>query len=136
MGLRSSCRTCQHITNGMAFAFKQMGFCLLNYIDDMAGAAQPLVGPKASEAPSDLLISLGLAESVDKVGIPSTGMICLGIHFDTVEGSLTVTPDKLADIKQILLQSLEKDKPSRKEVQSIIGSLNFSAAFMSSCLVC
>ena len=38
MGLRSSCQACQRVTNGVSFAFTRLGYSLVNYIDDLAGA--------------------------------------------------------------------------------------------------
>ena len=128
MGLRSACQGCQRTTNAVAFAFQKRGFKLVNYIDDLAGAEVPDRASAAFDELGELLGCLGLAESVDKACSPSTVMIFLGIEFNTVEGTLEIPPEKLREIRSLLLQWSTKREATKLEVQSLVGSLNFLAA--------
>ena len=38
MGMRSSSRICQRVTNAISFIMFQLGVQILNYLDDLAGA--------------------------------------------------------------------------------------------------
>ena len=128
MGLRSACQACQRTTNGVAYAAERMGHCIVNYIDDLAGAEIPILSDFAFNDLADLLSSLGLIEAHDKACPPSTVMNFLGIEFDTVAETLTIPPQKLTEIKELLVNWSGKTKATKKEVQSLVGSLNFLAA--------
>ena len=112
----------------MAFAFSKVGFRVVNYIDDIAGAEHASKATLAFESLAALLSCLGLKESVDKACPPSTSMPFLGIVFDTVAGTLTIPQSKLDEILCLLQEWLGRTRASKKEVQSVIGSLNFLAA--------
>lgn len=128
MGLRSACQACQRVTDGVVFIFEEMGYCLVNYIDDLAAAEVPHRAQEAFEALGGLLADLGLKESVNKACPPSTTMMFLGICLDTLEGTLTIPQDKLQEIGRVLEEWTHKRSATRKEVQSLVGSLNFMAA--------
>lgn len=38
MELRSAAQMCQRVTTGIAFFFEEMGYRLVNYLDDLGGA--------------------------------------------------------------------------------------------------
>ena len=127
MGMRSSCQACQRVTNAVAYAFRSSGHDIVNYIDDLAGEVSPSLAPVAFQLLGDLLHDLGLLESKEKACAPATSMEFLGIRFDTDAGTLTIPPDKLLDIKSLLVNWSNKVHASKHEVQSIVGSLNFLA---------
>lgn len=128
MGMRSACQACQRMTNGVSYAMSQMGYNCVNYIDDLAGAGGLEGAWSAYYALQDLLLSLGLVESLDKAQPPSTSMVFLGILFNTVSGTLEIPVDKMVEIEQVLAIWEGKEYASRKEVQSLIGKLQFAAA--------
>lgn len=128
MGLRTSCQACQRVTSAVSYAFSKMGRKLVNYIDDLAGAE---IGSSAVEAFDDLgalLNDLGLEESATKACSPNTRMVFLGIEFDTIQGTLTIPPAKLAEVKQLLTEWDNKQVASKRDIQSLVGSLNFLSA--------
>ena len=128
MGLRSACQACQRVTNGVAFAFCKWGYSVVNYIDDFAGAEVRDRAPEAYHSLGVLLDDLGLDESKDKACSPSTSMSFLGVLFDTVDGTLSVTNERLKEILALLEVWKKKQVASKTEVQSLIGKLNFVAA--------
>ena len=74
-----------------------------------------------------LLKDLGVGEAEHKAVPPSTHMIFLGVMIDTVDMTISVPPDKYQDIHTVLQRWRSKFTASRKEVQSIIGTLQFAA---------
>ena len=125
MGLKSAAYICQQVTNSVTHILSKQGFHIVNYLDDFAGAEQPGGASRAFEALGHLLQELGLQEASDKACPPATVMTFLGIGFDTDNMSLFITQDRLTQIKQELHEWLNKHKASKREVQSIIGKLNF-----------
>ncbi|CAC5399094.1 unnamed protein product [Mytilus coruscus] len=75
-----------------------------------------------------VLDSCGLEESVEKASSPSHRMSFLGVWFDTEKMTMEVTPDRLVEIFDLVSFWLNKDTASLKEVQSLIGKLNFIAS--------
>jgi len=88
MGLRSACQACQRVTNGVAYAFRQEGYAIVNYIDDFAGAEVTDRAQGAYDRLGSLLSELGLSESKAKACPPSTSMSFLGVLFDSGAGTL------------------------------------------------
>ena len=70
--------------------------------------------------------NIGLVESAEKAGAPSTKMVFLGIELDTVAQTLEITSDRMSEIREILLEWEHKTVASKKEVQSLIGKLQFA----------
>ncbi|CAC5397009.1 unnamed protein product [Mytilus coruscus] len=83
MGLRSAAHICQRVTNAVAFMFRQMGFDIVNYLDDFCGVESVDRADKAYIELKRLLDSCGLEESFHKAVYPSTRMEFLGIICDT-----------------------------------------------------
>ena len=55
-------------------------------------------------------------------------MIFIGVLFNTVKMTIEVTPERLNEINSLLNTWLNKDTASLKEIQSLLGKLNFTAA--------
>ena len=68
----------------------------------------------------------GLEESVEKACHPSTRMVFIGVLFDSEALSLFVTKERLTEIK-LLVYWLSFETATLKQLQSLIGELNFVA---------
>ena len=66
----------------------------------------------------------------DKLVPPTTRMEFLGVMFDSSTMTMEVTPDRLKEIRAELQGWLTKQTALRKEVESLIGKLQF----MSKCV--
>lgn len=78
-----------------------------------------------------LLQALELHESSHKACPPSTRVTCLGVLFDTINFTMSVTPDRLLELQTDLLPKwLTKKSATKTELQSLIGKL----AFVSKCV--
>ncbi len=98
-----------------------------NYLDDFGGAE---VWEKAEEAivsSGTVIKDSGLEESVVKACGPDSTMVFLRIQFDTVKLTLSVTHEKLVEIIALLKKWELKSSATKKQVQQLIGKLNFVA---------
>ena len=128
MGLRSVFFICQKITSSVRFMFNNLGFALLNYLDDFAGAETPHRSREAYTALGDLLKKCGLRECPDKSCEPSTVLLFLGLLYDTVNLTISTDNQRLEEIGCLLQEWDIKTEASLREVQSLVGKLNFVAS--------
>ena len=126
-GLRSAAMACQRITNSVSYIHKINGFDICNYLDDFAGAELCDKAQQASNSLSNTLEHLGLEEALDKCCSPSNVMTFLGILFDTKQMIIQVTDDRLQEIHELLSVWINKRSANKKQLQSLIGKLQFVA---------
>ena len=74
----------------------------------------------------DLARQLGLPLAEEKTEGPSTSLTFLGIELDTIRQASRLPDDKLADLKCRILKILQKKKVTLRELQQIVGHLNFA----------
>ena len=131
-GSRSAAGCCQRTTSSLIFIFNSMhpDNAAVNYLDDLAGAEIWENGRafQAFDQLGEVLHLAGIQEALPKACGPSTQMIFLGVQFDTVTLTLSVTPARLEEIKLLLSTWLSKVVATKNEFQSIVGKLNFIAA--------
>lgn len=126
-GLRSSAMICQRITSSITYICNILHICIVNYLDDLAGADTPEKAWASFTELGKVLLYGGLDESLEKACFPSTEMVFIGVLFNTETMTLKVTPERLAEIQSLVLLWLGKDKATLKELQSLLGKLNFVA---------
>jgi hypothetical protein len=123
MGARSAAFLCQRVTNAVVFI--SSGKHLVNYLDDVAGCTHRDQAWEKYEEFTELLNYLGLKESVEKAVQPSSSMEFLGVWFDAPTQTMRVTDERLEEIMTLLNDWLNKKSASKKELQSLIGKLQF-----------
>ena len=128
MGSRSSAYCCQKFSNAIAFSMFKMGIHILNYLDDLASAETEQNAYFAYRTLQTVLEKSGIEEAKNKACPLSTSMVFVGVLFNTVSMTIEITPERLKEISGILKVWLYKEKASLKEVQSLLGKLNFIAA--------
>ncbi|XP_053372607.1 uncharacterized protein LOC128546268 isoform X1 [Mercenaria mercenaria] len=128
MGLRSAAQICQRVTNAFANMMWNFGVAVLNYLDDFAGAENKVIAPFAFSLLRSLLVKSGIDEAMEKACSPSTLMIFLGVLFDSESMAMQVTPDKLSEIKLLIKEWLNRTHASLKDIQKLLGKLNFVGA--------
>ena len=106
---------------------KQEGHSIWNYIDDFLCVALPSKINAIFTRLQTLLTELGLSLSIKKLVPPSTNVTCLGIVVDTVELSISIPIEKLKTIKEMCNQWSDKSVCTKKELQSLLGSLLYVA---------
>ena len=126
-GLRSGAFFCQRVTTAIAFIMETRGCSLCNYLDDFGGVDAKDNAHRAFAELALVLRSLGISESLSKASPPSCIMTFIGIQFDTNKLTMEVTPDRLSEIHQILVLWAAKKSASKRELQSLIGKLQYAA---------
>ena len=116
MGLRSSALICQRITNAIAYIVSQYGFEVCNYLDDFAGAANWETAQEAFESLAEVLKCCGIEESVNKAEPPSCMMVFLGVMFDTENLTLSVTVERLSEIRDLIKCWLNKVSVTHNDI--------------------
>ena len=127
MGLRSAPYIARRITNAIAYIHRQLQYFLLNYVDDFVGAELKQRAWAAFNALTTLLEELRVETSKEKIVPPTTRMEFLGITFDTNTMTVEISEDKMQEIKLELGSWLLRTKAKRREVESLIGKLQFMA---------
>ena len=117
----------QRISDSVRFIMKEEGHQVWNYIDDFLCISLPSKINETYVRLQELLAELGLTVSNKKLVPPSTQVVCLGILVDTVQCTISIPPDKLQYIKQLCHSWAVKSTCTKKELQSLLGSLLYVA---------
>ena len=127
MGMRSAPYIAQRVTNAIAYIHRQMQFFLLNYVDDFVGAEIKQRIWQAFEALTTLLDELNVDTSSEKMVPPTTRLEFLGITFDSQHMTMEISKQKMSEIIAELNSWLLKTSARRREVELLIGKLQFLA---------
>ena len=76
----------------------QKGFLATNYTDDIIGHSVVSKSYESFHTLRDLLLELGFDISEKKVVKPATKVTCLGIDIDTLQFTVSIPPEKTAEI--------------------------------------
>ena len=142
-GARHGSQIFQRLSNGVRFMMRQKGCTIIDDIDDYVGVGILSVAMASYAAFIELMNDLGLTISQKKLVSPSTQVTCLGVLIDTVNGTVSIPPDKLLDVTDTVRQWLAHDVASKRELQSILGLLLYvhkcvklHASFSTECCTC
>lgn len=127
MGLRMAAIFCQRTTNSIRFIHQQNGYWLMNYQDDLNSAEPESTVWELFHSLCRLLDNLNIDLSEDKTIQPTTCAEVLGVWFDTVLKIMAVTPQRIEDTMCTLEQWRFKVFATKRELQSIVGKLQFLA---------
>lgn len=121
-GCRSAALSCQRFTEFIIFIYQQLKGQSdgVVYQDDMADAEIWSNAFQAYDLMGTVLINAGIQEAVEKRTPPCTKMVFLGVLFDTLNMTISVTPERLDDIRTQLLSWKNKITCTKKEIQSLI----------------
>ena len=127
MGSRSAPYACQRTTTFIRHIMQDLTYFVLNYVDDLMGLELEHKVMTAYRTLGNLLRDLGVSEATDKAVPPSDIIEFLGILFDLVNMTISVTPARLVEIMQELKMWKHKTWYSRVQLESLIGKLQFIA---------
>ena len=96
---------------------------LQNYINNLIYPALPHEINKAYTSLLSLLRDLGLEVSEKKLVPPTSKAICLGIEIDALNKTLSIPLDKLEEIKNMCNTWATKNRATKTQLQSLLGSL-------------
>ena len=94
-----------------------------NYIDDFLCISRPSKINHTYVRLQELLAELGRTVSSKNLVPPSTQVTCPGIVVNTVDFTISIPPEKLETIKAMCLAWSVKSTCTKKELQSLLGSL-------------
>lgn len=98
-----------------------------HYLDDFlfAGARYSSDCSMLMRIFAEVCDDLGVPLAADKTVGPTHILIYLGLEINTLEMCVKIPSEKLQALKEMLLCFLNKKKMTLKELQSLVGSLNF-----------
>ena len=126
-GLATAPRVFTSITKPILFLCHRKGLHIVIYLDDMLVLVHSKqAGKWAHLFLCSLLIRLGLHINFSKLDLClSQSFTFLGLCWDTVCMSVSLPPDKLADIQQLALSLLCTPHVTVHKVMSFLGKTNF-----------
>ena len=113
MGLRTAAMACQRSTNAVSYILSCAGCQVADYLNDFIGVASIA---EDYEYCGSLLHELALQESLSKACPPSTVMTCLGVQINTVDITLSVTPEQLDELAVLLSHLMTKNSATKSEL--------------------
>ena len=128
MGLRSAPYFAQRTSNALRYIHNQMGYYLFNYIDDFIGVELKGAIWNSFLAFRRLLKDLGVKESRDKAEEPTHVLNCVGTLVNARDRTLSVLPGRKEELMNELAEWRHKDTCSLKDVQRLVGKLQFICA--------
>ena len=127
MGLKSAAFIAQRVTNAVKYICHVLDISIENYLDDLAGGDYPDRAWDSYLELAKVLEFCGLEEAVHKACPPVTKMVFIGVLFDSETLTLLVTQERLEEIKRLIEAWLNFESATVKQLQSLIGKLNFVA---------
>ena len=128
-GLRSSAMAMQRVSQAIVHLHGRRGFASKAYIDDFGGVESAEQRAAAAlRALQGVMARLGVVQAEAKICLPSQRMVWLGIRFDTCEMSMAIPAEKLCEIMACLREWEGRLRATRKDMQSLLGLLNFVAS--------
>lgn len=124
-GIRSGAYIMQRISTAIKYIFVQEGYDLENFLDDLASCELETVAWTAYDTLGQIITSIGLMESPEKACPPKVEMVFLGTGLNTESMTLFITPDRVDELLALLEEWKGKTHAKLREVQSLLGKLNF-----------
>ncbi len=75
----------------------------------------------------NLLLRLGFDLNFKKLVAPTRCLTFLGLQLDTNKGEVSLPQDKFRDIKDLISTFLQRERATKRQLQSLAGKLNFAA---------
>ena len=129
-GYRNGSEIIQNLSDAIRFIMKSQGYDVINYIDDVIGFGTSSTERPSFDALTKLLQKLGLDISIKKLVQPATKVTCLGVEVDTENFTVAIPNEKVSEILKKCHQWTGKTHSTKKELQSLLGSL----LYMSKCV--
>jgi hypothetical protein len=128
MGCAASCNLFEVFSTALNWiATVKLGIPMIHYLDDFfMTALSERVGQRHLKSFLDMCADIGVPMAEDKTCGPDTTMTFLGVEIDSVRKEARLPKDKLDKCRQEIRFLLGCKKATLKQVQSVIGLLNFA----------
>ena len=97
----------------------------MNYIDDFISADRWSQIWNSYVELGELLNRLGADEAKHKASEPDVEVVCLGTLFNTITMTISMTPDRMVELNQVLDTWRTKVCTNRHESERLIGKIQF-----------
>ena len=126
-GLATAPRVFTALTKPILFLCHNKGFHIVMYLDDILVLVHSKQAVKRAHLfLCSLLVCLGIHINFSKSDLYFTQTFCfLGLCWDTVHMSVSLPPDKLADMQWLALSLLQGQHVTVHSVMSSLGKANF-----------
>ena len=124
-GHRTGAMGCSRLTDMLRHTHTKQGFYMMSYIDDLLMAEVPSKAQLSYDIMLDLLDRLNIPISEAKLCPPCTEINCLGIIVNSVTGTMSIPEEKMAEILDKCTDFLSKQKITKNQLQSLLGSLMY-----------
>ena len=104
-----------------------MGALSTKCLNDFIGVASPEKANRDFPKLGWLLQDVGVWESKNKACLPSSLVVVLSILFSTIDMTISITPDRVMEIQQEIHAWHDKITMSIKQLESLIGKLQFAS---------
>jgi hypothetical protein len=130
-GLKSAPRTASLLLDVVSSALTDAGIAHVRYLDDffLVATTRERVWACAHKAAA-LIAKFGLALSPEKVEGPAQVLEFLGIVFDSLSETLSISQERKKELLGLLADFDGKGWASRSAVQSLLGKLSFAATVL------
>lgn len=115
-------------------AKKSGNYHIIHYLDDFlfGGKSQDNTCRHTLQVFHQVCDQLGVPISPDKTVDPTTCLVFLGIEFDTISMQMRLPQVKLVELREKIQFCISAKKITLRELQSLIGSLNFACQVVAS----
>ena len=128
-GLRTAAMCMQRTSEAVCYVHGQRGFVSKPYLDDFGGAEADCERAQlALTTLQGIFDDLGLVEASHKVCHPAQCMVWLGIEYNSLNMTMKIPPGKMAEIGEILESWRGRNSASARQMQSLLGLLQFVAS--------
>ena len=128
-GLKTSALFMQRTSEAISYIHGRRGYLSRPYLDDFGGAEASVIRADAAlDELQAIMGELGVVEAAKKVCRPAQCMIWLGIRFDTRDMTMRIPDGKMGEIKEVLTEWEGRHRVTQREMQSLLGLLQFSAS--------
>ena len=121
---------CQRMTNLVTFVHASLGYFLLNYVDDFVEAESASKIHASHNALVRFMRDTGIQRSERKSVLPAQVIEFVGNLFNTMDFTIGVMPGRKIEILRELEHWRNRAVCNRKQVESLVGKLQF----MSNCI--
>ncbi|KAJ8297896.1 hypothetical protein KUTeg_024427 [Tegillarca granosa] len=128
-GCSISCSLFEKFSTFLEWEYKKRSNCdnLKHYLDDFFLAGKPNTNQcqQSMQLFSSMCDEIGVPLAHDKTIPPSTVLTYLGLEINTIKMTVKIPFEKLTKLKNNLCLLLNRKKCTLKELQSLVGLLNF-----------
>ena len=118
---------CQRVMDAVRFIHCRVVMFLLNYVDDFLGAEHQAQAQAAYDRLGKILDEINLTENQNKAVLPTEIIEFLGVTFNSATGTMEVSEHRLHELHDLLELWDHKTTYTRKQLENLVGKLQFVA---------